>query len=119
MNALSFVTRPVKNLVDALLMPLKALWVVGLTGFINWMTYSGHWWFKWVAFGMAIAVLAAWARAAKTLLLLGLVAFVGWQVYKRYGEAARARFDGWVASTQPQAAQLLQALRSPHPPAAV
>lgn len=117
MNPFTFVTQPVKHIADAVLMPFKALWVVGLTGFINWMTFSGHWWFKWVAFGMAIAVLVAWARAAKTLLLLGLVAFVGWQVYKRYGAQARARFDDWVARTQPQAAQLLQALRSPSPPA--
>jgi hypothetical protein len=119
MNPLNFVTRPVKNIADAVLMPFKALWVVGLTGFINWMTYSGEWWVKWVAFGMAIAVLVAWARAAKTLVLLGLVAFVGWQVYKRYGAQARARFDDWVARTQPQAAQVLQALRAPSPPAAV
>ena len=57
MNPFAFVTRPVKDLANAILLPFKALWVVGITGFINWMTYSGHWWFKWVAFGMAIAVL--------------------------------------------------------------
>ncbi len=119
MNPFSFVTRPVKDLANAVLMPLKALFVVGLTGFINWMTYSGHWWFKWVAFGMAIAVFVAWARAAKTVLLLGLVAFVGWQIYKRYGAAARQSFDDWVRSTQPQAAQVLGALsRPPASPAA-
>jgi len=106
-------TRPVRNIADAVIMPFKALWVVGLTGFINAVTYSGTWWFKWVAFGMAIAVLVAWARAAKTLLLLGLVAFVGWQVYKRYGAEARRRFDEWVSRTQPQPAQLLQTLRGP------
>lgn len=113
MNPFAFVTRPVKDLANAVLMPLKALWVVAITGFINWMTYSGTWWFKWVAFGMAIAVLVAWARAAKTLLLLGLVAFVGWQVYKRYGAEARRHYDEWVARAQPQAAQLLQTLRGP------
>ncbi len=113
MNPFRFVTRPVKNIADAVLMPFKALWVVGLTGAINYMTYSGVWWFKWVAFGMGIAVLVAWARAAKTLLLLALVAFVGWQVYKRYGAEARRRYDDWVARAQPQAAQLLQTLRGP------
>ncbi len=118
MNPLNFVTRPIRNLTDAVVMPFKALWVVGLTGFINWATYSGHWWFKWVAFGMAIAVLVAWARAAKTLLLLAVVGFVGWKVYQRYGAQARQQFDDWVARTQPQAAQVLQALRAPAPPAA-
>ena len=113
MNALFVVTRPVKNIADAVFMPFKALWVVGLTGFINAVTYNGHWWFKWVAFGMAIAVLVAWARAAKTLLLLGLIGLVGWQIYKRYGAQARQRFDDWVVRAQPQAAQVLQALRSP------
>jgi hypothetical protein len=76
------------------------------------------WWFKWVAFGMAIAVLVAWARAAKTLLLLALVGFVGWKIYQRYGAQARAQFGDWVARTQPQTAQVLQALRAPAPPAA-
>jgi hypothetical protein len=94
-------------------MPFKALFVVGLTGTINAMTYHGVWWFKWVALGMGIAVLVAFARAAKTLLLLALVAWVGTKIYQRYGQAARARFDDWVARTQPQAAQVLQALRTP------
>lgn len=115
MNPFAFVTRPVKDLANAVLLPLKALFVVGLTGFINWMTFSGQWWFKWVAFGMAIAVLAAWARAAKTLLLLALVAFVGWQVYKRYGAQARQCFDDWVRRSQPRAAEVLQALVAPPP----
>ena len=117
MNTFSTITRPVKNLTDAVTMPFRAAFVIGLTGFINYATFSGVWWFKWVAFGMAIAVLVAWARAAKTLLLLALVAFVGWKIYQRYGAQARQRFDDWVANTQPQAAQLLQALRAPAPPA--
>ena len=117
MNTFSTITRPVKNLTDAVTMPFRAAFVIGLTGFINYATFSGVWWFKWVAFGMGIAVLVAWARAAKTLLLLVLVAFVGWKIYQRYGAQARQRFDDWVANTQPQAAQLLQALRAPAPPA--
>jgi hypothetical protein len=113
MNPLKFVTRPVKNLADAVLMPFKALFVVGLTGAINALTYHGQWWFKWVALGMGIAVLLAWARAAKTLLLLALVAWVGMKIYQRYGAQARQQFDDWVARAQPQAAQVLQALRAP------
>lgn len=110
--ATAFVTRPVTDLARAITMPLKALWVVGLTGFINTATYSGYWWFKWVAFGMTIAVLADWARAARTLLWLALVGVVGWKIYQRYGAAARTSLDDWVARTQPQAAQVLQALRA-------
>ena len=114
MSPFSFVTRPVKNIADAVIMPFKALFVIGLTGLINAMTFHGVWWFKWVALGMGIAVLVAFARAAKTLLLLALVAWVGMKIYQRYGQAARQKFDDWVAQAQPQAAQVLQALRSPN-----
>ena len=113
MNPLSFITRPVSDITQAIMMPFKALFVIGLTGVINAMTYNGSWWFKWVAFGIGIAVLVSLARAAQTLLLLALVAWVGWKIYQRYGQAARERFDAWVAQAQPQAAQVLQALRSP------
>ena len=68
MNPLKFVTRPVKDLTDAIVMPFKAVFVVGLTGLINAMTYHGVWWFKWVALGMGIAVVVSLERAAKTLL---------------------------------------------------
>ena len=115
MNPFSFVTRPVKNIADAVIMPFKALFVIGLTGLINAMTFHGTWWFKWVALGMGIAVLVSFARVAKTLLLLALVAWVGMKIYQRYGQAARQKFDEWVVQTQPQAAQVLQALRSPAP----
>lgn len=112
MNPLSFVMQPVKNITDAVVMPFKALFVVGLCGLINWMTYAGSWWVKWVALGMGIAVVVAWARAAKTLLLLALIGWVGWKIYQRYGDTARARFDEWVARTQPQAAEVIDLLRS-------
>jgi hypothetical protein len=113
MNPIKLVTCPIKNLTDAVVMPFRALFVVGLTGFINAMTYSGVWWFKWVAFGMGIAVLVSLGRAAKTLVLLALVAWVGWKIYQRYGASARQRFDDWVQRTQPQAAEVLQVLRKP------
>lgn len=111
MNPIKFVTRPIRNLTEAIVMPFRALFVVGLCALINWMTSPGHWWVQWVALGMGIAVLVAWARAAKTLLVLGLVAFVGWKIYQRYGDAARARFDDWVARTQPQAAEIIDIVR--------
>ncbi len=113
MNPFSLVTRPVSDLTQAVVMPFRALFVVGLCAFINWMTFSGAWWVQWVAFGMGIAVLVAWARAAKTLLVLGVVAFVGWQLYKRYGADARNAFDAWVARSQPRTAQVLEVFTSP------
>lgn len=85
--------------------------MVGRCGFINYVTYNGHWWFKWVAFGMGIAVLVAFARAARTLAVLGLVAWGGWWVHERYGAQARQRFDGWATRAQPGTTQVLQALR--------
>ena len=111
MNPLRFVTQPVPNLLDAVLMPLKALFVVTLCAAINAMTSPGHWWVRWVALGMGIAVLVAWARAARTLALLALVALAGWWVYRRYGGPARRRFDDWVAGTPPQHRQVLDVLR--------
>jgi hypothetical protein len=113
MNPFSIVTRPFKDVAEALVMPFRALFVVGITGTINAMTYSGVWWFKWVALGMGIAVLVAWARAAKTLVVLALVSWVGWKIYQRYGEQARQRFDDWVTRTQPQAAEVVDLFRSP------
>ena len=112
MSLLSPLLRPVKNLTDAIFMPFKAIFVVGLCGLINAMTFHGQWWVKWVALGMGIAVLVAFARAARTLLTLVLVAWVGRWVYRRYGQQARDRYDDWVRSTQPQASQVMQVLRS-------
>lgn len=71
MDLLKAFTRPVRDLTDAVVMPFKALFVVGLCALINYMTFRGHWWVQWVALGMGIAVLVAWARGLRTLLLLG------------------------------------------------
>ena len=67
MNPIKFITRPVRDLTQAIVMPFKALFVVGLCFVINWMTSPGHWWVQWVALGMGIAVLVAWARAAQSI----------------------------------------------------
>jgi hypothetical protein len=112
MNPIRFVTRPIRNLVDAVVMPFKAIFVVGLCALINAMTFHGVWWVKWVALGMGIAVLVAFARAAKTLATLALLAWAGWWLHKRYGAAAKAKFDEWAARTQPQAAQVLELIRT-------
>jgi hypothetical protein len=115
MNPLRFIFSPIKDLTQAIVMPFKALFVVGLTGLINAMTYHGQWWFKWVALGMGIAVLTSFARAARTLLLLAVVGWVGYKIYQRYGQEARNRFEDWVAKSQPQTAEVMAALRAPAP----
>jgi hypothetical protein len=113
MNPIRFVLSPATDITRAVWMPFKALFVVGLTGTINAMTYHGVWWFKWVALGMGIAVLVSLAKAARALLLLALVAYVGHKLYQRYGQEARRGFEAWVFKAQPQAAQVMAALRAP------
>lgn len=112
MNPLRFATRPVGHLYAAIVMPFKALFVVGLCALINAMTTPGHWWVKWVALGMGIAVLVAWARALRSVFALALVALVGWWLYRRFGAQARAQFDDWVARSQPAPQRLFEVLRS-------
>ncbi len=114
MNPISFITRPISDLTNAVLMPVKAVFVVGLCWSINAMTYSGVWWVKWVALGMGVATVVALARGLRTLLVLALAGWVGVKIYKRYGPAARSQFDAWVARTSPGAAQMLQAWTAAH-----
>lgn len=114
-NPLRSLLNPINDITRALVLPFKALFVVGLTGFINAMTYHGVWWFKWVAFGFGIALIVSFAKALRSILLLALVAWVGMKIYKRYGPQARQQFDDWVARSQPQAAQVVAALRQPAP----
>ena len=77
MNPFALITRPIKDLSNAVLMPVKAVFVVGLCWAINAMTYTGVWWVKWVALGMGIATLMAVARGFRTLLLLALAGLGG------------------------------------------
>lgn len=102
---------PLRDLSQALVMPFKALFVVGLCAVINAMTYSGTWWVKWVALGMGIAAVVALAKGARTLAVIALVAFAGWWIYRRYGAAARQAFDDWARRSAPAAADVWQRLR--------
>jgi hypothetical protein len=102
---------PIKDLSQAVAMPFKALFVVGLCGAINWFTYSGTWWVKWVALGMGIATVVALARGFRTLFVLALAAAAGWWIYKRYGADGRARFDAWFGRVKPQAAEIVRSIR--------
>ena len=85
--------RPIKDLTDAVTMPFRAVFVVGICWFINWMTSPHYWWVWWVALGMGIATLVAWAKGLRTAAVLLLAFFVGRWIYRRYGEQARAAFD--------------------------
>lgn len=126
MNLLSFVTNPINTLWDAVAKPFQALFVVGICYYVNHVTSPGNPWWHWVAFGMSIAVLVAWARAFKTIVLLLAIYYVGRWIYRTYGEAAKARFDEWArpgAKTQPDAPassrDSAQVLRLMHNEAAV
>lgn len=111
-------TLPFSQIADAVFMPFKTVFVVGLCWVINTLTYNGNWWVKWVALGMGIATVVALARGIKALLLLALVAWVGNKLYRRYGSDARQKFDDWVGKTQPDSTSVLGALRSSTPGAA-
>lgn len=113
MNPISALTNPISDLLQALVMPFRALFVIGLTGSINYLTFNGVWWVKWVALGMGIATVVALARAARAALIIALLYFGGRWLYRRYGEAARRGFEAWATRTQPKAAELLAALRGP------
>ena len=66
---------PLRDLSQALVMPFKALFVVGLCAVINAMTYSGHWWVKWVALGMGIATVVALAEGLLEADVIGRTSF--------------------------------------------
>jgi hypothetical protein len=103
--------RPIKDLSQAITMPFKFIFVVGLCWAINAMTFSGYWWVKWVALGMGIATVVALARGFRTFLVLALAVAAGWWIYKRFGAEGRARFDAWMDRAKPQAAEVLRAIR--------
>jgi hypothetical protein len=107
MNPFNLITHPIGNVAQAVFMPVKAVFVVGLCALINAMTSPGHWWFQWVALGMGIAVLVAWGRALKSVASVALVGALGWWLYRRYGDDARRHFDQWAERTRPTVAQAL------------
>lgn len=113
MNPFRLVTQPINDLWAAVARPFQAVFVVGLCWFINRMTSPEQPWWHWVAFGMGIAVLVAWARAFKTLALLAVVFYVGRWVYRKYGDAAKARFDAWVQGSGAASAGSAEGSASP------
>ena len=102
MNPLRLISSPFSTLTRAITAPLNFIFVVGLCLFINWMVSPGNWWVKWVAFGMGIAVIVAWARALKLLFIVGVFAAIGYFIYKRYGAEAKAKYDAWRKGGEPK-----------------
>ena len=72
----------INDIAKALIYPFRMLFVVGLCFFINDMTSPGHWWFQWVAFGMGIGLVVAWARALRILGVAALTAGIALLVYR-------------------------------------
>jgi hypothetical protein len=67
---------PIRTVRDAITLPFKALLVVGACCAINLFASPGHWWVQWVALGMGIAVVCAWARALKLAIMAGGLAWL-------------------------------------------
>jgi hypothetical protein len=95
MNPLRFFTQPFSDLWGAVVATWNFVFVVGLCALVNWMTHPGYLWVKWVALGMGIAAVVAYARALRALVKIAVIAAVGWWIWRRYGEAIRARYDAW------------------------
>lgn len=41
---------------------------------VNWMTYTGEWWIRWVALGIGIAWIINFFRVLKAVVVMGGVA---------------------------------------------
>ena len=94
---------PIRTLWDAVSLPFRAVFVVGLCLAINWFTTPGQWWVQWVALGMGIAVLCAWWRALKLVAIGALLAVLGNWAYRRWGEDGRRRVQAWLQAPPPAA----------------
>lgn len=93
---------PLRTVHDAITLPFTALGTIGLCFAINWMTSPGHWWVQWVVLGMGIAVVTAWWRALKLVVVAALLAVLGRWAYQRWGEAGRERVQAWLQTPPPR-----------------
>ncbi|HWD19669.1 MAG TPA: hypothetical protein VHB20_10355 [Verrucomicrobiae bacterium] len=50
---------------------IKAPFILAFLALINWMTFSGQWWIKWVALALAVAWVINLFRVLRAILLLG------------------------------------------------
>ncbi len=73
-----------RKTVNAVGFLFKAPLIVLLLFFINWMTYSGEWWFRWAAFGLGIAWVISLLRVVRAVILAGgLAALAGYVASRR------------------------------------
>lgn len=85
---------PIRTVRDAITLPFTALFVVGVCFAINAFASPGHWWVQWVALGMGIAVVCAWARALKLAIAAGGLAWLAHVLLRqRASDATRSRMD--------------------------
>jgi hypothetical protein len=54
-----------------------APFIVALLFVINLMTWSGHWWVQWAAFGIGIAWIVSLFRVIRAVVLAGGLAALG------------------------------------------
>jgi hypothetical protein len=53
--------------------------ILALCFVINWMTFQGEWWVRWVALGIGIAWVVCLLRVLRAVILLGgIAALVAW-----------------------------------------
>ena len=73
-----------RKTVEAVGFLFKAPLILLLLFVINWMTYSGHWWFKWAALGLGIAWVISLIRVVRAVVLAGgLAALAGYVASRR------------------------------------
>jgi hypothetical protein len=74
----------VRKTAQALGFLFKAPLILLLLFVINWMTYTGEWWFKWAAFGSGIAWVIRLFRVIRAIVLAGgLAALAGYVSSRR------------------------------------
>ena len=74
----------VKKTADAVGFLFKGPLILLLLLVINWMTFTGEWWFKWAALGIGIAWVISLFRVIRALVLAGgLAAIAGYIASRR------------------------------------
>jgi hypothetical protein len=74
----------VKKTVNAVGFLFKAPLILLFLFVINWMTFTGEWWFKWAAFGIGIAWVLSLFRVLRAIILAGGLAALAGYVASRH-----------------------------------
>ena len=74
----------VRKTVNAVGFLFKAPLILLFLFVINWMTFTGEWWFKWAALGIGIAWVISLFRVLRAVVLAGgLAALAGYVASRR------------------------------------